>query len=180
MKERQLVKIGRRISYLLRHNNEDLKMDTDGWVNVVDILDKLNIPKFALDEIVTTNDKQRFDYNDDETKIRANQGHSLDFVKIKFEQTVPPVKLFHGTKNENISDIMSSGLKKMSRQYIHLSKDDQTAYKVGKRHSRQNDPVILLIDSEKMYDDGYKFYISKNGVWLTDHVPSKYISMYEV
>jgi len=175
MKEQNLLNIGRKISYLLRHNNENLEMDAQGWVDVKTLLIKLKIDKLTLNEIVLTNDKQRFVYNEDGSKIRANQGHSLEFVNIDFPESIPPKILFHGTKKENIKDIYLKGLKKMSRKYIHLSDNKSTARNVGLRHSKNEEPIILIIDTEKMYQDGYKFYISENKVWLTDYIPSEYI-----
>jgi putative RNA 2'-phosphotransferase len=173
-----LIKIGRKISYLLRHNPEDLTMDKNGWVNVNELLHKLNITKFILDSIVDTNDKKRYSYNEDMTLIRANQGHSIN-VDVELEQKIPPVILYHGTSPDYIKSIMKDGLNKMNRQYVHLSSDIETAINVGKRHSKRNEPIILIIDCKSMVKNGYKFYLSNNGVWLTDHVPQKYLSLWE-
>ena len=56
--------------------------------------------------------------------------------------------------------------------YVHLSNDRETAFKVGQRHGK---PVLYIVRSGEMYRDGYKFYLSKNGVWLTKAVPVKYL-----
>ena len=66
---------------------------------------------------------------------------------------------------------LKEGLKPMKRLYVHLSKDTETALKVGKRHG---EPVILKIHSGDMYRDGYQFYLSENGVWLTKKVENRY------
>ena len=171
-----IKKTGRKLSYLLRHDPEDLNMDSKGWVFVTDLLDKLSISKTLLDFIVMTNDKQRYSYNEDETKIRANQGHSLK-VDVELKKKVPPIVLYHGTSEKACKIIMKKGLDKMRRNHVHLSKDVETAEDVGSRHS--SSPIILVIDCEEMVKDGFDFYLSDNGVWLTDHVPAKYINQWD-
>jgi len=175
---KELIKIGRKMSYLLRHNPEDLSMDKNGWVKVSELLNKLNITASTLDSIVDTNDKKRYIYNDDKTLIRANQGHSVN-VDVELEEKIPPVVLYHGTSPNFINSILKSGLSKMNRQHVHLSSDIETALNVGQRHSKRNKPEVLVIDCKSMVKDGYKFYISNNGVWLTDHIPNKYLSLWE-
>ena len=165
------------LSYLLRHNPEDLYMDSNGWVSVVDILKKLQMTFDDLKEIVKNNDKKRFGFNDDQSMIRANQGHSVD-VDVQLKEIEPPKFLYHGTSPTFVHDIMKSGgLNKMKRNHVHLSSDKDTAFKVGKRHSKHLPPAILIVDSEKMYKDGFKFYLSENSVWLTEYVPKKYITI---
>lgn len=171
-----MKKIGRRISYLLRHNSETLTMDKYGWVSVDELLYYLNISKEVLDYIVETNDKKRFSYSDDGEFIRANQGHSID-VNVELEEKKPPIFLYHGTSITFWDSITKIGINKMKRNHVHLSIDYETAKLVGKRHSKDQEPIILVVDSEQMYDNGYKFYLSKNGVWLTDHIPPKYIKI---
>ena len=169
------IKIGKKITYLLRHNPEDLKIDKNGFVNVDDLLRKVNITIDDLDYIVETNDKKRLAYNEDKSKIRANQGHSIK-VDVGLKEIRPPRILYQGTSPENYEKIVKSGgLEKMSRLHVHLSDEKETAYNVGKRHSKREAPVILEINSAAMYADGFKFYLSENGVWLTDNVPIKYI-----
>ena len=176
MERLQLIQASKTLSYLLRHNPEDLDMDKNGWVMVDDILKKLNITFKELEEIVETNDKKRFSFDDTLTKIRANQGHSID-VDVELKEVIPPTFLYHGTSPTFVKEIMKSGgLSKMKRQHVHLSVDDDTAYKVGKRHAKYLEPAILVIQSYKMYKDGFKFYLSDNGVWLTEYVPKKYIT----
>lgn len=125
-----------------------------------------------LDEIVETNDKKRFIFNEDKTRIRANQGHSID-INLALIPQKPPKFLYHGTAQSNIDSIFEKGIEKRNRQHVHLSQDIETATKVGMRHGK---PVILTIDTEKMFDDGIEFYLSENNVWLTDFVDIKYIS----
>jgi len=171
----ELLKIGKRMSYLLRHNPEDLKMDENGWVDIDDLLKKLDTTFDVIKEIVDTNDKKRFAYNSNMTKIRASQGHTID-VDLKLKEVEPPLFLYHGTSPTFINAILcSGGLNKMERNHVHLSSNEITAHQVGKRHSKYLEPTILKIESGKMYKDGYKFYLSENNVWLTDHVPNKYI-----
>jgi putative RNA 2'-phosphotransferase len=125
----------------------------------------------TLKNIVETNDKQRYSFNDDYTKIRANQGHSIP-VNLQLVEKIPPDVLYHGTATRFLDSIMEEGITKQSRQYVHLSKDVETATKVGKRHGKS---IVLVLDALNMYRDGVKFYLSDNGVWLTNYVSSKYI-----
>lgn len=169
------IQIGKKISYLLRHNPEDLSMDKNGYVGVTELLKKVGITQAELDHIVDTNDKKRLSYNNDKTKIRATQGHSIN-VDVELKLTRPPRILYCGTSPENFEKIKKSGgLEKMKRLHVHLSQDQKTAYDVGKRHCKNEEPIVLTIDSAAMYTDGFKFYLSENGVWLTDNVPLKYV-----
>ena len=168
------IQIGKKITYLLRHNPEDLVMDKNGYVSVSSLLNKVRITQQELDHIVDTNDKKRLAYNVDKTLIRASQGHSIE-VDVQLRATRPPRSLYHGTSAESYEKIKKTGLSKMNRLHVHLTDNKETAYKVGKRYSKDKQPIILEIDSAAMYTDGYKFYLSENGVWLTDNVPVKYI-----
>lgn len=126
----------------------------------------------TLQLIVDTNDKKRFVFNEDRSRIRASQGHSIQSIDLRFEEKEPPEFLYYGTALRFLESITVQGLTKQSRQHVHLSKDEDTALKVGQRHGR---PVVLTISSKKMYDEGYKFYLSENDVWLTDCVPIEYL-----
>ena len=161
------------LSFVLRHNPEQiqLKIDQQGWVNVSDLLLKMQLSQSLLEEIVKTDDKQRFTFSDDFKCIRANQGHSRS-VDLGLEEKKPPPILYHGTAKKNIDVILRQGVKKMKRQYVHLSEEVETALSVGIRYGK---PVILEILSNIMYKEGFKFYCSENGVWLTQKVPSKYL-----
>jgi putative RNA 2'-phosphotransferase len=162
------------LAYILRHKPEqaNLKLDKDGWVSVYDLINNTDISLLELEEIVKTDDKQRYSFNSNRTMIKANQGHSTNVV-IKFTKKTPPAILYHGTSSRFWESIQKIGLDKMNRQYVHLSIDEETAYKVGIRHG---EPIILQINCLAMVKDGYDFFISDNGVWLTDNVPPKYIT----
>lgn len=167
------------LSLILRHQPEliGLKLDPNGWADVDTLLALASarhkrITKDELEEIVANNDKQRFAFNEDHTRIRANQGHSIK-VDLELPVQTPPEFLYHGTTISTLADIYKTGIKKMSRQQVHLSVDKETATRVGSRHGT---PVILTIRTGDMHRDGIPFFISANGVWLTDHVPAKYIS----
>lgn len=175
MKNKDISKL---LSLVLRHKPEALgiQLDEQGWTDVNTLLDKMKAKGMQVDfdkleEVVITNDKQRFSFNDELTKIRANQGHSVD-VDLQLKPVEPLEKLFHGTVEKFLPEIKQTGLKKMSRQHVHLSKDLETAVKVG---SRRGKPYILTVDSAQMHRDGFPFYLSVNGVWLCDEVPAKYI-----
>lgn len=176
--DKNLIRTSKYISKLLRHDNEDLEMDKNGWVIVKDLCTKVGINRTKLEEIVETDNKNRFAYSSDKNKIRANQGHSLS-VDVELKETQPPKSLYHGTSSKVIDIIMQEGMKPMSRQYIHLSLDEDTAINVGNRHTKSVSAttVLLAIDSEKMFSDGYKFYLSENGVWLTSIIPTEYINI---
>tara|TARA_R110000796_G_scaffold162503_2_gene279294 strand:- start:7866 stop:8402 length:537 start_codon:yes stop_codon:yes gene_type:complete len=171
------------LSLILRHKPDTIKvkLDKNGWVAVDELLAQLKkhnkeIPIVELKEIVKFNDKKRFEFNDDETKIRASQGHSVK-VDLQLKTKRPPMKLYHGTINKNVDNIMENGLQKMNRHAVHLSHDLPTATKVG---SRRGEAIILVVNSGAMYADRYKFFESKNGVWLVEEVPPKYIKIKEL
>ena len=125
-----------------------------------------------LIESVETNDKKRFSFDDSGDLIRANQGHSVE-VDLQLEEKQPPDVLYHGTVEQFLASIMAEGLKKGKRHHVHLSKDIETARKVG---SRRGKPIVLQIDAGKMHGAGFKFFLSVNGVWLTDSVPAGFLT----
>lgn len=166
------------LSLVLRHQPQTigLQLDENGWASVDVLLQKMNehgkkINLEKLKEVVATNDKQRFRFSDDLTKIRANQGHSIA-VELALPPSTPPDTLFHGTATRNLDSIKEKGLIKGSRQHVHLSSNRETATKVGQRHGV---PIVLIVNTKQMAEDGILFYISDNGVWLTDYVDAKYI-----
>lgn len=165
------------LSLILRHKPETIgiELDEHGWADVDELIAGIakthEFNKDILGEIVRTDNKQRYSFNEDKTMIRANQGHSIP-VDVELKEVAPPEKLWHGTGEKYASSIDVQGLISKSRLYVHLSKDSDTAVKVGQRHGR---PVLYMVKSGDMYRDGYKFYFSKNGVWLTKAVPVKYL-----
>lgn len=172
------IKVSKYLSKILRHSPESagLTLQKGGWVKVDDLLKACanNLAPVTLDElreVVAKCDKQRFSFNEDETLIKANQGHSTK-VNLEFRKVDPPEFLYHGTVEGFMPSIMKSGLQKMKRHHVHLSKDVATATKVG---SRRGKPVILEVAAQAMAAVGYQFYISDNGVYLTDEVPAFYI-----
>lgn len=173
------IKISRYLSFILRHHPEaiDLNLDQHGWANVKELIENIQKYRFPeldmdlLEEIVCTDDKQRYTFDAKREHIRANQGHSIQ-VDVEFEEVIPPDSLWHGTASKSIVSIEKQGLLPQSRLYVHLSKDPQTAYQVGKRHGH---PIIYRIDAASMHQDGYLFYLSKNGVYLTKEVPVQYL-----
>lgn len=166
------------MSLALRHHPSalGLSLDKAGWAEVDQLLKGLGkrglkIDLKTLQELVETNDKQRFALSDDHKYIRANQGHSID-VELELDAVEPPYTLYHGTVQKFMATIKNEGLKKMNRMHVHLSKDVETAQKVG---SRRGVPIILKVDALQMHKAGFTFYLAENGVWLTDHVPPQYI-----
>lgn len=165
------------ISLILRHKPSEIgiELDEHGWANVDELINgidkKQKFNMAMLEEIVATDEKQRYSFNSDKTLIRANQGHSIP-VDVELEEVSPPDILYHGTGEKFIFSINQLGLIPKSRLYVHLSKDIETATNVGKRHG---DPIVYSVDCKKMIADGYKFYLSANGVWLTKEIPVKYL-----
>ncbi len=165
------------ISLILRHQPEviGITLDEHGWADVNQLIEGVNrtqpLTMEILEEIVRTDEKQRYSFNEDHTKIRANQGHSIP-VDAELRECEPPEVLYHGTGEKYVSSIEAQGLIPKSRLYVHLSKDTDTARNVGARHGR---PVIFLVYSGQMKRDGYSFYLSENGVWLTREVPVRYL-----
>ncbi len=180
MQESQKTETSKFLSFVLRHKPEaiGLELSEQGWARVPELLQKMKRQKHAvtmaeLEEVVATNPKKRFAFNEDHSLIRASQGHSVA-VDLALNAATPPLVLYHGTVEKFRSQILQSGLLKMSRQQVHLSADTQTADIVARRRGK---PVILAVQSGAMHTAGYLFYISENGVWLTDAVPPAYLSV---
>ncbi len=178
MKTQDKKRISKLMSLILRHQPEviGVELDSQGWLAVDRLITGINhkgfrVNKDDLNEIVVSNDKQRFIFNDDQTMIRANQGHSVN-IDLELKPVQPPEWLYHGTVARFLDAIKADGLKKMSRNHVHLSHERETAVNVGGRRGK---PVVLSIRSGEMNRDGILFFRSENGVWLTDHVEPKYI-----
>lgn len=175
--EKDLKNTSRFLAGVLRHHPEkiNLKVDRHGWADVEELLEKMNphcpITMEKLEAVVENNNKQRYSFDERKKRIRANQGHSIP-VDVELTEKKPPEFLFHGTADKNCESIEKKGLLHMKRLHVHLSSDVETAVNVGKRHGK---PVVYRVKSGQMYKDGIKFYYSVNQVWLTEHVPKKYL-----
>ena len=161
------------LALILRHKPEviGITLDKNGWANVSELLAGMKIDMNTLEEIVRTDNKKRYSFNEDKTLIRANQGHSIN-VDVELKEMEPPTILYHGTGEKYVDGIEKEGLVPKGRLYVHLSKDEATAINVGSRHGK---PVVYKVYADRMYQDGYDFYISENGVWLTKKVPRQYL-----
>ena len=173
------VRLGRFLSLVLRHRPAaaGISLDQNGWANVDELIAGVRktgrkIDESILEEVVEGNDKKRYMFNEDRTKIRANQGHTIA-VDIELREQLPPMPLYHGTASRLLGNIRSQGLLKQKRLHVHLSADIATAASVGRRHGKA---VVLEIDTASMVRDGYRFCLSENNVWLCDSVPWKYIT----
>lgn len=166
------------ISLILRHNPEiiGIQLDEHGWADVKELISGVakthQLDMAMLEEIVRTDAKQRYSFNKDKTKIRANQGHSIN-VDVELKKAEPPQYLYHGTGSKYVASIDKEGLISKNRLYVHLSRDYDTAVKVGSRHGL---PVVYKVAAHEMQKDGFEFFLSVNGVWLTKKVPRKYLS----
>ncbi len=175
MKPMKLDKASRKIAYLLRHAPDFT--DEHGYVEIGTLINAVretypDFTKELLDEIVRTDEKGRYSYDETGRRIRANQGHSVQ-VDVGLVEQEPPAVLYHGTATRFLDSIFREGLTGQTRLYVHLSKDEETAIKVGARHGK---PIVLKVQAGEMRKAGYVFYRSENGVWLTKAVPVRYLS----
>jgi putative RNA 2'-phosphotransferase len=180
MNDNRRVTISKYLSKHLRHSPAEigLTLEPGGWVPIAVVLTaaarhRFQISREELDEVVAKCDKRRFALDATGLKIRANQGHSTD-VDMQFTRKSPPETLFHGTGSQSREAIQRDGLRRISRQHVHLSADTDTARRVGARHGK---PVVFVIEAARMHGDGFAFYQADNGVWLTDHVPPGYLRL---
>lgn len=178
MNAKEKTQLSKSLSKTLRHQPErvGVKLDDAGWCYVEELLEGYAskgkaISRSMLDEVVRTNDKKRFSFSEDGTRIRANQGHSIH-VELGYESDTPPDILYHGTPQQFVDAIAVEGLKKMNRHHVHLHVDIETSTAVGQRRGK---PVLLVIRALDMVKAGHEFFVTPNDVWLTDHVPAEYI-----
>ncbi|HBG8638493.1 TPA: RNA 2'-phosphotransferase [Clostridioides difficile] len=169
------------ISLILRHKPEiiGIKLDDYGYADVNKLIEKINntgrnINIEILEQIVKEDNKQRYSFNKDRSNIRANQGHSIN-VNVELRELEPPRFLYHGTATRFLDNIKKEGIISKSRLYVHLSNDIDTAVHVGKRHGIS---IVLKINTGKMYENGYKFYLSENNIWLCEYIPFKYVEIF--
>ena len=170
--QEELTSKGKYLSFILRHSQEDFNaglIDHNGYMYISELL-KRGFTQELIEEIVQTNNKSRYEFDDTHTRIRARQGHSIP-VDVDLKPTTPPDVLYHGTATRFADAIQKEGLKPMGRLYVHLSTDAETAAAVGERHGK---PVVFTIDARRMDADGIRFYLSNNNVWLTEYVDPKY------
>jgi len=175
-----LIRLSKFLSLVLRHEPEKIgvALDANGWVAVDELLTGaakagVALTPEGLRRIVETDDKKRFAFSDDGRRIRASQGHSVE-VDLDLPAAVPPEHLFHGTATRFLGSIRAEGLRPQSRWHVHLSPDEETAVKVGMRHGK---PAVLRVAAGRMQRDGHAFYLSANGVWLTETVPAEYLEV---
>lgn len=171
---------GKYLAYILRHNPAaaEIELDANGWANVKELLCGIKISgrqidMAALKAIVETDNKGRFSFDGDKSKIRAVQGHSVA-VDLQLKEKIPPDILYHGTADKYLWNIQKDGLIKKSRNFVHLSADQEMARKVGNRYGK---PVILAVQAGKMAADGFVFFQAENDVWLTNNVPAEYLAI---
>ncbi|AMR34041.1 RNA 2'-phosphotransferase [Mucilaginibacter sp. PAMC 26640] len=178
--EKETTALSKLLSLVLRHQPEaiGIRLDEQGWVAVVELIHQENahgklLTPEILSHVVATNAKKRFAFNGAGDMIRASQGHSVD-IELGLQPQKPPAMLYHGTASQSVNSILQTGLEKRSRQHVHLSAEIETALVVGKRHGK---PVIFEVDALSLHQNGHVFYLSANGVWLTDVVPPTYLKL---
>nr|WP_042365587.1 RNA 2'-phosphotransferase [Streptacidiphilus neutrinimicus] len=176
---RRMVRTSKFLSRVLRHDPALIGVDLDeaGWVDVAELLAAAaahgrRITRAELDRVVAENDKRRFSFSADGRRIRANQGHTVS-VDLGYEEATPPAVLYHGTHPGVVAAIWREGLRPMARHAVHLSRDRETAERVGGRRGR---PVVFTVDAAGMAAAGFVFQVSANGVWLTERVPPEYLA----
>lgn len=179
MENKQLVKNSKFLALVLRHDPGKIGVELDdaGWVSVDVLLAAIKargrqFDRAQLDQVVAQNDKKRFEFDESGTRIRASQGHSIP-VDLGYVPVEPPEALYHGTATRFLESIFGEGLRPGNRHHVHLSADAETAVKVGTRHGK---PAVLVVAAARMRADGHEFFVSTNGVWLTEHVPAEYLS----
>lgn len=177
--EKKLKQLSKLLSFVLRHEPEQigLALNEQGWASVEELLRQLQAKGYSIDretlqQIVNTNDKKRFAFNEDKTMIRANQGHSID-VDLDLQPTIPPDILYHGTAAHILDIILKEGLQKQQRHHVHLTASRETAVAVGSRHGK---PVVIMVQAKDMQNAGYTFYLSQNNVWLVSHVAPEFLT----
>jgi putative RNA 2'-phosphotransferase len=178
MNEKQRTCTSKFLSLVLRHEPDRIgvQLDNAGWIGVDELLAACRrhgtpIERAELEEIVATSEKKRFAFSEDGQCIRASQGHSIE-VSLGYAPQSPPSQLYHGTATWFLDSIRVEGLTKRERHHVHLSADMETAHKVGQRHGK---PAVLIVNAQAMQAAGHSFYLSENGVWLTDQVPAEFI-----
>jgi putative RNA 2'-phosphotransferase len=170
MKPKQLSKT---LCYVLRHRPDSvgITLEEGGWVNIDLLCQAMTLTREVLVQVAREDDKQRFEL--DGNKIRACQGHSVK-IDLQYDPAKPPDILYHGTAKRNLGSILQKGLLKRNRHHVHMSTNKRTMIAVGARHG---DPVLLQINAKQMHADGHEFFVTKNSVWLTNHIPPKYLSV---
>ena len=175
-----LVQLSKFLSFVLRHKPDaiGLTLDQQGWAGIDELIAKGNaagttFSRDDLQQVVLSNDKQRFSISEDGLRIRAAQGHSVN-VELGLKPQEPPAVLYHGTATRFVDSILAAGLRPQSRQQVHLSAAEETARRVGQRHGK---PAIFKVEALRMHAQGFKFCLSDNGVWLTDRVPPEFLSI---
>ena len=175
--DRFLTEEGKHLAFLLRHDKQAFDnglIDSNGWRQCDELCREQGFLYETLVDIVETNNKQRYEFNDIFTKIRARQGHSIP-VDVDLNEVEGGLEtLFHGTDVRFIDSIKNEGIRKMTRNHVHLSPNINIAKNVGKRHG--NNIRIIEIDAKKMLEDGIKIFVSRNNVYLTEYVDPKYFN----
>lgn len=174
------TRISKFLSLVLRHEPERIgvELDRSGWIDVAKLLERLAahgivVTRAELERVVATSDKQRFALSEDGTRIRANQGHSVE-VDLQLAPAAPPDVLYHGTVESALAGIRELGLVRGLRHHVHLSAEVETAKRVGARRGR---PVVLPVRAGAMAAAGHVFFRSANGVWLVEHVPVEFLEL---
>lgn len=188
LNKKQEEKLSVMLCFFLRHKPEaaQISLSREGWTDIAIFIENINkycqkqinaanIEAFTLDHLkqIVLNDNKRYSHDIDWTSLRCTQGHSHPSVNILLDLVTLEHDLYHGTSPEFLDSIMSKGLLPQSRQYVHLSKDIKTAKTVGKRHSKEKEPIILVIKK----DTPIPFFITENGVFHATHIPPEYISI---
>ncbi|KAJ3745795.1 KptA family-domain-containing protein [Lentinula detonsa] len=180
-KDSPAVRLSKTLSWLLRHGaqSEGLPMRPDGYVKVADLLENPKIKSQSLDlvglqQIVNADLKHRYSLvreDDDVWWIKANQGHSIKAVKLDLKpvlsiEDIPSRTAVHGTTKAAWQSISSQGLSKMTRNHIHLAQGVTGKNVIS--GMRKSCDIFIFINIPKALTAGIKFFLSDNGVVLTE------------
>lgn len=167
------TRLSRRMAYLLRHDpaSAGLHPSPSGAVPVRELAAALSVPAAEVREVVESDEKGR--YVLEGATIRAAQGHSYRLARPVVVDVEVPEQLFHGTPWAQVDSIMRSGLQPMSRQYVHLSADRDTALVVARR--RRGNPAVLSVDARAAAAAGHEVFMASNGVWQASEIPPEFL-----
>ncbi|MDR3283044.1 MAG: RNA 2'-phosphotransferase [Candidatus Methanoplasma sp.] len=182
MNDVEVEKMGRLMAGILRHGKYDLPMDSQGFVDVCDIIAvaKDRNPRMKwlkthhIEALVETDPKGRYQMSGSD--VRATYGHTIE-LDLKLPTDDIPETLYYPTTEEERDTLMEVGIFPSDRAMVHLSATYRDAFKAGS--VRIEDPIILAVDTVGCIDAGIEIGKAARTVYLCDQVPSDFLSVAE-